>query len=94
MLSLAAWRGFAQAGLAGLEGAHHMFFHGTLGQAHGFGDVRVLATVDAIEQKDLPGALGQGAQRRFDMAQIIARFQRRLRFAAVAVRLRPVASLR
>ena len=37
---------------------------------------------------------GKAAQRRFDMAQIIARFQRGLRLAAVAVRLRPAASLR
>ena len=64
-----------------------MFFHGALGQAHGFGDVRVLATVYSIEQKDLPGAFGQGAQCRFDMAQIITGFERCLWFAAVAVRL-------
>ncbi len=62
-----------------------MFFHGTLGQAHGLGDVGVLAPVNAIEQKDLPGTLGQGAQRGFDMAQIVARFQRGLRLTAVAV---------
>ncbi|MNY20191.1 hypothetical protein D3C86_1536610 [compost metagenome] len=63
-----------------------MFFHGTLGQAHGLGDLGVFAAVNAIEQKDLPRTLGQRTQRRFDMAQIIARLQRGLRFATHTVR--------
>ncbi|MNI12457.1 hypothetical protein D3C73_656400 [compost metagenome] len=63
-----------------------MFFHGTLGQAHGLGDLGVLAAMDAIEQKDLPRAFGQCAQRRFDVTQIVACFQRGLRFATHAVR--------
>ena len=58
--------------------AHHMFFHGTLGQAHDLGNVGVLAAVDAVEQKDLPGALGQTAQRSLDMTQVIAGFEGRL----------------
>ncbi|CAI8861010.1 hypothetical protein EMIT0P258_20487 [Pseudomonas sp. IT-P258] len=83
------WRtriGLPKAGLAGFEGAHHMFFHGTLGQAHGLGDLGVFAAVNAIEQEDLPRALRQGAQRGFDVAQIVARLQCRLRSAAIAVR--------
>lgn len=63
-----------------------MFFHGTLGQTHGLGDLGVFTAVNAIEQKDLPRAFRQRAQRGFNVTQIIARLQCRLRAAAVAVR--------
>lgn len=62
-----------------------MFFHGTLGQAHGLGDLGVLAPVNAIKQKDLPRTLGQGAQCCFDVAKIIAGFECGLGFTGVAV---------
>ncbi|MNP16852.1 hypothetical protein D3C76_1092610 [compost metagenome] len=42
--------------------------------------------MDAVEQEDLPRALGQRAQRRFDVAQIVARLQRRLWLATDAKR--------
>lgn len=62
-----------------------MFFHGTLGQAHGLGDFGVLAAVDAVKQENLAGAFGQAAQGGFHMTQIIARLQCRLGFAALIV---------
>ena len=62
-----------------------MFFHGALGQAHGLGNFGVLAAVDAVKQKNLAGAFGQAAQGGFHMAQIIARLQRCLGFAALVV---------
>ena len=64
-----------------------MFFDGTLGHACDLGDLGIGAAMDAIEQKDVPGALRQAAQGRLDLAQIIARLQRRLRLTALGVRL-------
>ncbi|MND93995.1 hypothetical protein D3C80_861980 [compost metagenome] len=48
-----------------------MLFHSTLGQLHGLGDLAVLAAVDTVEQEDLPGALGQGAQGSVDALQVV-----------------------
>jgi hypothetical protein len=67
--------GFGDTRLARFEGAHHMLFHGALGQLHGLGDLAVGAAVDAIEQEDLPGALGQGAQGRLDALQVMVDLQ-------------------
>lgn len=69
--------------LAGLQGAHHVFLHGTLRKLHGLGDFGVFAPVDTVEQEDLPGFFRQSAQCRFDVAQIIARLQRRLGFVSL-----------
>ena len=50
------------------ERTHHMFFNGTLGHAHDLGDVGIGATVDPVEQKNMPRALGQAAQGSLDLA--------------------------
>ncbi|SST11055.1 Uncharacterised protein [Acinetobacter baumannii] len=55
-----------------------MFFHGALGKLHGLGDLRVGAAVDAIEQENPPGPLGQAAQGGLDPAPLVAGLERLL----------------
>ena len=62
-----------------------MFFDGTLGHTHDLGDLGIGATVNAVEQKNMPRALGQAAQGRLDLAQVITGFQGGLGLTAVGV---------
>jgi len=61
-----------------------MLFHSALGQLHGLGDLTVLAAVDAVEQKDLPGTFRQGTQCGFDALQVMIDLQRLFRCQARA----------
>ena len=63
-----------------------MFFDGALGHAHNLCYVGIRTAVDAVQQKDVARALRQTAQGGLDLAQIIARLQCGLRFAAVRIR--------
>ena len=63
-----------------------MFFHGALGQLHGECYFAVRATVDTVEQKDLPGTLGSRTQGVFDTLQIVIHLQGLLQRLAHKVR--------
>ena len=55
-----------------------MFSTALWGKLHGLGDLRVGAAVDAIEQENPPGPLGQAAQGGLDLAPLVAGLERLL----------------